>query len=462
MKFPPGFPGSAAMPLAGLSLALTLACAGGGGDPLPPPEPPAIQSFSASPNPVLAGRRTRVTAVFSGSSGSIDQGLGACTSGYPRWVSVRADTAFALTVSNPAGVTVQATTRVQVTQAAGGFRATGNLLASRSNHTATLLADGRVLLLGNGGNWVPSAPEVYDPATGAFQAAGPALAFRGGQAVALLGSGKVLLTGGGSGINVENLELPLASSLIYDPAQASFSGGPALAVARSQHSATPLGDGRVLIAGGLGVQDATAVPLVRAELYDPGDNSFKPTGALVNARWGHQAVRLLDGRVLMVGNGDSRANLGAEIYDPGTGTFSSTGSLTASRQFLSATLLADGRVLILGVTAYSGGSAELFDPATGSFSAAGVLPELSGKHTATLLADGSVLIAGGGPGYFGLDASAYAWLFDPAPRSFRDPGSLQTPRVGHTATRLGNGMVLVAGGTYEAPYPAERYAGPVL
>jgi hypothetical protein len=75
--------------------------------------PPAIASFNASPAAVPIGTSTQLTAVFSGGQGSVDQGLGAVTSGVPISTgALSASTTFTLTVTNPAGDTAAASDTV--------------------------------------------------------------------------------------------------------------------------------------------------------------------------------------------------------------------------------------------------------------------------------------------------------------------------------------------------------------
>ena len=64
-------------------------------------------------------------------------------------------------------------------------------------------------------------------------------------------------------------------------------------------------------------------------------------------RSGYTTVRLLDGRVLVVGGADGVENdTSAELYDPTNGTWTATGSMLKPRGGFAATLLRDGRVLV--------------------------------------------------------------------------------------------------------------------
>ena len=68
-------------------------------------------------------------------------------------------------------------------------------------------------------------------------------------------------------------------------------------------------------------------------------------------------------------------------------------------------------------------------------------------HTATLLLSGKVLVAGGNGGTF-TPPVASAEVYDPATGTWLMTGSMTTNRTGHTATLLPNGKILVTGGTW--------------
>ncbi len=221
--------------------------------------------------------------------------------------------------------------------------------------------------------------------------------------------------------------------------------GPDMAIERSCHSATLLGSGKVLIAGGM-IRDG--VFSANAELYDPATGEFAPTGSLNRERACHTATLLKDGRVLVVG-GDWDYNMdSAEIYDPATAKFVMVGSLNQGRNGAPATLLNDGKVLIAG--GFEGGhesvmlkSAEIYDPATGRFTLAGDLLEGRATSGASFLPDGRVLITGGGKVGTAL---ATAEIYDPATRRFSTTGSMSVPRHKHAQVALDDGRVLVLGG----------------
>jgi hypothetical protein len=262
-----------------------------------------------------------------------------------------------------------------------------------------------------------------------------------GYTATLLGNGKVLLAGGfiqGTGA--------LATAELYDPATGTFTATGTMETARSGHTATLLKDGTVLVAGGTD----SNVEFATAELFDPTTGNFAPTaGNMGTARAGQTATLLNDNKVLVLGGLDSNGNYlsTAEIYDPGTGGFSPTGSLLTARVAYTVTLLGDGKVLVAGgfaTNASPQATTELYDPTPGTFSASGSMAGARAQHTATLLNTGKVLYAGG------TDASgkpvAIAELFDPVAETFAATGTMVTARTQHTATLLKDGTVLLTGG----------------
>jgi hypothetical protein len=327
---------------------------------------------------------------------------------------------------------------------------TGPMMSGRGLHTATLLADGRVLVVGGyaTGQVALASAEIYDPVTDTFRPAGSLATPRGQHTATLLADGRVLVVGGFTGGGFSNTS-SLASAEIYDPGTGTFTATGSMAEGRGFHEATLLADGRVLVTGG---DHDVNTPVATAEIYDPGTGTFSPTGSMAVARTLHTATLLSDGRVLIAGGGSASKGLcfrSAEIYDPGTGTFGPTGTMTKDRCGHDVTPLSDGRLLLTGGASNwlgSGGqvSSELYDPASGTFSPTGSMADALSEHTATRLSDGRVLIAGGAENLTNsLDS---AELYDPATGTFSPTGSMATARMFHTATRLADGRVLVTGG----------------
>ena len=334
----------------------------------------------------------------------------------------------------------------------------GPITPGRQIHTATLLADGRVLVAGgyDGNDAALASAELYNPSTNAFTSTGSLVTARGLHTATLLADGRVLIAGGGP---ASWLSVPpgpyLASAELYDPKTGTFSPTGSMTVAREDHTATRLADGRVLIVGG---NDVGAHAVASAELYDPKAGTFSPTGSMTTARGFPTATLLADGRVLIVGGNSGTWNFigsslaSAEIYDPKTGTFSATGKMTIGRVWDAATRLSDGRVLITGGCSDNAGSflflssAEIFDPKTGKFSPTGPMADKRLYHTATRLSDGRVLVAGGGGDYVVGGFLASAELYDPKTGKFTATGSMTDQRTYQQATLLAGGRVLVTAG----------------
>jgi Kelch motif len=277
----------------------------------------------------------------------------------------------------------------------------------------------------------------------------------------LLADGRVLVAGGDLGYNAN--PRALASAELYDPTTGTWTATGSMTSGRYRHTATLLPNGEVLVAGG-NIDSSGVVGigccLATAELYDPSTGTWIATGSMNAPRVDHWASLLPDGTVLVAG-GDAYPNTGLdrfpiERYDPGSGTWSATEESEISvGHDLTATLLPDGRVLFLG-----NGGGSLLDPTTGSWSDTrgccfGGHPDTYiGNGTATLLADGQVLRAGGAgrvrstergftSRYFALATAA---LYDAVGGGWRATGSMHFGRADAAAARLADGRVLVMGG----------------
>jgi large repetitive protein len=328
-----------------------------------------------------------------------------------------------------------------------------DLTTARLAHTATLLPTGRVLIVGGGdgpdmidGFWVVDTAELLDLNTGTTSPAGSIA--RDQHTATLLADGSVLLTGGEVGWSGYNV-IASNDGTVYDSATGTSSATGNMITTREDHTATLLPDGRVLVAGGAAPSGWSWVWLASAEIYDPASKTFTQTSDMTAARAFHTATLLTDGTVLITGGDneysyDSRLIAGgrAELYDPRSGLFAPTiGSMVSPRASHTATLLQDGRVLLTG-----GGteSAEIYDPATGLFAPTGSMMFKRSYHTATLLPNGTVLIAGGMDWRSGSIGTIE--IYDPASGLFTPAGMMSQDRLWHTATLLGDGTVLLIGG----------------
>jgi len=322
-----------------------------------------------------------------------------------------------------------------------GWTATGRMVYDHGNtFTATLLRDGRVLVAGGQNGRVGAlglaSAELYDPGTGSWNATGSMGTPRSGAAATLLPDGRVLMVDGNSGQG--------ARAELYDPGSGTWT---ATASMVNEHSAgftaTLLRDGRVLVAGG-----CCGALMVTAELYDPRSGAWTATGSMGTPRSDQSATLLRDGRVLVIGGVDNAGTLAtAELFDPGSGTWAATGSIVnIHANLIAATLLPDGRVLMTGGVDLGGGPlAELYDPGSGSWTATRS-PVTRAAKTATLLADGKVLMIGHIPGEGDLLPTSVE-LYDPGTGSWVAGEGKGAPRYGFvpTATLLADGRELVTG-----------------
>ncbi len=331
-----------------------------------------------------------------------------------------------------------------VTIVPSGFRPTGSMSTGRAEHTATLLPSGKVLIAGGDScsfiNYYQSCPldsaEVYDPVAGTFATTGKMSVTRFFHTATLLGNGKVLVTGGHD-----------ASADLYDPASGTFAATGSMSVGRNSHTATLLVSGKVLIAGGSNATGALAT----AELYDPTAGTFTLTGSMAAGRTSHTATLLANGMVLIAG-GSNSANptlATTELYDPAKGSFTAANGMVSPRIFHTATLLSNGNVLVTGgianlATGVSLSSAEVYNVAAGTF-AATTAPMVTARdsHFAVLLANGDVLVAGGS---FGSSAFT-AELYNTASGTFTETGGMETGRALAAAVLLLDGRVFVSGGS---------------
>lgn len=278
--------------------------------------------------------------------------------------------------------------------------------------------------------------------------------------------GGKMLSIGGSG--------PLVVS--YDPVGEATGLAGVLPLAPELFQArVQLTDGRVLSFGGL---DLNGAPIASASIYDPASGATTSVGPMLSPRAGAAAARLSNGKVLIVGGISTidftdpttffNGILGtSELFDPATNAFTAGPTLIEKKAFATATLLNNGQVLVaggLGVLPvvnlpFVSNTAYLYNT-NNTF---GFLPKLftDGRmfHAATKLADGRVLLTGGITAdlsgvlqsgdltqiVFGTVGTSplYSTAFL---GSFSNGPTLGATRAFHTATRLQNGQVLVAGG----------------
>lgn len=444
----------------GLAL-LSAACGGGGGGGSVPPKPnPTTWAprFTQHPQDQLAadGAQATFTATATGSPAPVLQwqvqlpgastwsDAAGATGGTFMRVAAYAEEGLRVRVlaTNSEGTATSLEAKLSLRH---GWTASPHFPWPRTNHTATPLLDGRVLLVGGweDGNdaGVDFAPtQIYDPATGAYSPAPSPTIKRGKHGAVRLADGRVMIIGG-LNINVGNPELYFVE--IFDPVTSTWetvAGTPAT-VCYTQ--ALLMQDGRVFV-----MAERQGVGFI----FDPATGLWTITPRCLEptTRFYCSLALLKDGRVLLVGGtGSGSQSSFAEMYDPATNTWIPAGTLPFPTSSATATRIADGRVIVAGgndrTNDLSRASAALFDPATRTWSSLPPMALPRRDHQSIALPDGRLLVScGTWRGFF--DQTGTQELFDPATGSWSSGPSLAFPRKGHTLSLLPNGDVAILGG----------------
>ena len=333
----------------------------------------------------------------------------------------------------------------------GTWTITSGMNDLRALETLTLLPNGTVLAsAGEGAGYFSVATaEFYDPALGTWMNTGSLAADRYGHTATLLDNGKVLVAGGIQSFSTFG---NIASTELYNPTNGTWATNTTMTTSRYGHTATLLGNGQVLVAGGQAHDSTGYTTLASAELYDPNLGTWTLTGTMPNAHLFHTATLLTNGWVLVVGGEDNNGSplTKADLYNPASGAWANTGSMTTKRSGHTATLLPDGKVLVAGGADSDASvnllaSAELYDPVMGTWTATGSMISRRAGAVAMLLTNGLVLVTGG-DGDAGVLSSAE--LYEPASGAWAPAATMHNQRQQFPAVLLPNGQVLVAGGYY--------------
>ena len=314
------------------------------------------------------------------------------------------------------------------------------LIVARNLHTATLLPNGKVLVVGgrDGRTGLASA-ELYDRTTNAWSPAGTLATPRFRHSAVLLSGGRVLVVGG-----QESDTGFLATAEVYDPETNEWRVVQPMSVARASQGAVVLGNGEVLVVGGYngGTFHNTA------EIYIAEEDRWRPAAQMSAVRIDPSATRLADGTVLVAGGFGSASQATAERYDRETDQWSPAGSMLEGRVKHSASLLPNGKLLVVGGdNSTEGGTylatAELYDPAANSWSAAAPTAAPRSGHVAVPLDGGRILVAGGRNKETSV---ASAEVYDPGANTWSATANMAVARWLPVAAPLPGGRVLIAGG----------------
>ncbi len=284
------------------------------------------------------------------------------------------------------------------------------------------LPDGRVLFVGGETGELLRATGTYDPVTETWTQQADLQRDRWYPSALQLGDGKVWCFGG---MSEAGADVPDHTIEVYDAAANTWTmvGGQPIPgqFEEAYNRLHLLPDGRVFQSGHL--QDTY--------IYDPVTLSWSFVAQTVlNAPRGDgPAVRLQDGRIMLIGGQDTNTIFNScEIIDLNVPNpqWTALPSLATPRAFFSAVLLPDGKVVAIGGDLTSGSLArtpELYDPQTNTWTNMAQHSIRRGYHsTALLLPDARVLCAGGegmgGPGLYGESDEFEIWS---PPYLFRTP-----------------------------------------
>jgi ASPM-SPD-2-Hydin domain-containing protein/Kelch motif protein len=342
---------------------------------------------------------------------------------------------------------------------------TGNMTVPRWGNSATLLASGKVLVVGGCSIFTPpnvcnvyaTIPELYDPAAGTWTATNPPIHQRGGPSAALMQDGRVLVAGGDN-----PTEGCMASAELFDPATEQWTETGAMSTPRCGFQTVLIEQGpnagMVMAISGSPICQACEPVLTTAELYDPATGIWTLTGSLAVGRFfsiGSVPPYVGSGNIMAVGGMTCCAYTEineAEVYDVLTGQWTPTSDKATRGEERGATLN-DSNVLVAG--GWTGTEpnnrgvpdTELFNAATGAWSGTASMSIDRFSHTLTTLASGQVLVVGGCDGGWSVcRLLKTAELYDAVSGAWFLTGSMNFARSSHNATLLPDGRLLVSGG----------------
>ncbi|QES51779.1 Kelch-like protein 17 [Streptomyces venezuelae] len=378
-----------------------------------------------------------------------------------------------MTTTTPRAATEQWTAQGDLPEAASWYGQYDTAVPLGNEKKQVLVvagADGRSAALAKAWLFTPGAtPETPGTWSAAGQVPGGA---RRLHTATLLADGDVLVTGGTA---APGLSPALKSAAVYHPKTNTWTPADDLHEARWGHAAVRTADNKVLVCGGYTVRSQdSARALASAELYHPGDRSWTPLKPMNDARGGHTALAFPDGRVLVCGGtapiapGREAALAFCELYTPAIPAWTPTGNLTRPRSRHQALHLSATTALVIGGSTpgvpgdgtydpYALIDAELYDLATQKWTPRTAVRGGRGHHRAVPLGTGRVLVIGGTGDT--EDAAGYqsVLVYDTARDAWAPAAGLATGRWAFAAAALSGTEVLVTGGTVRSGLAA---AGP--
>jgi hypothetical protein len=210
--------------------------------------------------------------------------------------------------------------------ATGQWRYTTPMNVPRESHNLILLNTGKVLAIAG---YKEQSCELFDPTTETWTMTDSIPTFRfGGQTVTNLYDGRIIVSGGYY-IDTTSWDVVILNKVdIYDPVTESWVQATSMQLERTEHTATLLNDGRVLVTGG----ETNNFTTSQCELYNPNSNTWEFTGDMLEERSDHAALLLSNDKVFICG-GDGMApwQNSCEVYDVNLGIWSYASNMLAYR-----------------------------------------------------------------------------------------------------------------------------------
>lgn len=268
----------------------------------------------------------------------------------------------------------------------------------RASFTSTILADGRILLIGGtvGPNQVATASaEIVDPTLGTYTTVPTMSTARSGHRASLMASGRVLVTGG-----ISNVGAYLATTEIYDPTANVWATGPVMSSARAFHGQLKLADGSIVVVGG---QSQATTWTASCDKFDATASSVAATAPLATARGRFISVLLPSNNIIVAGGENFTSPLqSAELYNATASTWSSAGNMVGPARHSGASALVQTSKAYVtgGSTAASSvvdvpvAATDFYIEGTG-WLAGPTLSVAAARHHIGFTADGNGLIVGG-------------------------------------------------------------------
>ncbi|QOQ80362.1 putative Ig domain-containing protein [Comamonas thiooxydans] len=362
---------------------------------------------------------------------SMNTGTGTI-SGTP--TELQPQTTYTITASNSAG-TAKVQVLISVT-GRGSWSMVQDIPGGRHYAASVRLNDGNILVAGGlDASGPTSSAVIYNPVSNNWTPAAPLLYARQDPSATVLSDGRVLVIGGETTGGAT-----LSSAEIYDPAANTWTATGSMAKSRVRHTATPLPNGKVLVTGGY--QRLPFLSFIQsAEIYDPASGTWALMKTILSTpRAQHTGQLLLDGKTLLLIGGVN--NLGfvtsAELFPvDDSGSSSLLPGVVQGGNVYTSVLLTDGSVLAMSDNSVQ---SIRFYPITSTWTtsslASGTARALPTMNT---LNDGRVLLAGGGN-------LATSEIYNPDLNLWTSAASMVTPRRAATANLLTDGSVLVIGG----------------